>query len=269
MRVREVLRSSAAWCTRRGIPSPRLEAEVLLAHALGIERIGLYLDGERPLVEAELEAYRRLLRRRAAGEPSAYLTGRREFYGLAMRVTPAVLVPRPETELLVDRARELAPDSLLDLCTGSGCIAVACAKRLPACRITATDLCADALAIARENAERHGVADRIAFHEGDLFSALPAPHPYDLIVSNPPYVADGTRPEIVAHEPSRALYAGPDGTDLLRRILAEAPRWLAPGGTLLCEIGEDQEGLAGAAAHFREVIVRRDLAGLPRVLEAR
>ncbi len=241
---------------------------MLLAHVLGVERIGLYLDGERPLVEAELAAYRVLLRRRAGGEPSAYLTGRREFYGLEMLVTPAVLVPRPETEMLVDRARELSPATLLDLCTGSGCIAVACAVRLPACAITATDICAEALAVARENAARHGVGARIDFREGDLFAALPAPHPFDLVLCNPPYVAEET---LLTSEPKRALYAGPDGMALLNRLIADAPRWLAPGGRLLCEIGEDQRErvLAAAAPHFREVSVRRDLAGHPRVLEAR
>ena len=262
MIVREVLSRSASWLTGRGFESARLEAELLLAFVLKAKRIDLYAASDRRLVDGELDCYRDLLRRRASGEPVAYLTGSREFYGLDFRVTKDVLVPRPETELLVDRARELKGSTLLDLGTGTGCIAVACAVRLPEARITATDISAAALEVARSNAERHGVADRIRFLEGDLFDALPGPERFDLICANPPYVPDGQAPEVGAHEPHVAVYGGPNGTDVLTRILRGAPDHLAEAGRLLVEVGEDQAHLAGPDA-----VVHRDLAGLPRVIE--
>jgi release factor glutamine methyltransferase len=269
--VREVLQRSATWLSRKGSTAPRLEAELLLAHVLGTARLGLYTDAERRLDDGELDSYRGLLRRRAGGEPVAYLTGRREFYGLEFLVTRDVLVPRPETELLVDRARELRPARLLDLGTGSGCVAIACAKQLPGAAVTATDVSGAALEVAAKNAARHGVADRIRFLEGDLFSPLEPTERFDLVVSNPPYVAEGEAAAVAAHEPHLALYGGKRGLEIIERLLAAAPAHLAEGGTLLVEIGEDQE--AGvrecAVAHYARVEVRRDLRRLPRVLEAR
>lgn len=275
MTVQEVLRRSAGWLRDKGLESPRLEAELLLAHVLGGERLDLYTQGDRPLVAPELDAYRTLLRRRAAGEPSAYLTGAREFYGLAFEVGPAVLVPRPETELLVDRARELAPRRILEIGTGSACIAVTCARRLEDAALVATDVSAAALEIARRNAERHGVADRIRFLEGDLFAPLDPAGRFDLIVSNPPYVAEDLRGQArdgdaLRHEPRGALFAGADGLAVLDPLVAGAPARLAEGGTLLVEIGEDQEDavLERARRVFARAEVRRDLAGHPRILEA-
>jgi release factor glutamine methyltransferase len=266
LNVRDVLVRSASWLSDKGFESARLEAELLLAHVLGGERLDLYTDADRPLTDPELDGYRALLRRRVDGEPVAYLTGRREFYGLAFQVTADVLVPRPETELIVDRARELAPENMLDVGTGSGCIAVVCAKRMPSTEVTAIDVSPAALEVARINAAEHDVADRIRFIEGDLFGPV-AGESFALIACNPPYVASGTGPP---HEPDLALYGGADGLDLVRRVLAEAPRHLATGGRLLVEIGDDQAAAVVdiARAHFPQAEVREDLAGLPRMLEA-
>ena len=271
MIVKEILRRSASWLAGKGFESARLEAELLLAHVLGVSRLELYTESERPLEQREVDAYRALLRRRAEGEPAAYLTGEREFYGLAFHVDADVLVPRPETELLVDRARELRPATVLDLGTGCGCIAVACAVRLPEAALVATDLSARALEIAEVNARRHGVADRIRFLEGDLFRPLEEGERFDLVVSNPPYVPEGRAREVGRHEPHAALYSGADGLDLLRRLVPAAGAHLAPAGTLLAEIGEDQGEAVRALAreHFASVEIHPDLAGLDRYLEAR
>ena len=205
----------------------------------------------------------------------AHLTGKKEFYGLDFEVTTDVLVPRPETELLVDRARALGGARLLDIGTGSGCVAVACAVRLPEALVTATDVSRAALDVARRNAERHGVMERIDFREGDLFAPLDpimgdTDARFDLILSNPPYVAVGEAVETAGKEPDVALFAGPRGTEILERILDTAPQYLASGGTLLTEIGEDQAEFAEdrARAAFTSVTIHTDLAGLPRVLEA-
>ena len=271
MTTREILQKSASWLAGKGFESARLEAELLLAHLLATDRVGLYVDPDRPLTPDEIDAYRELLQRRAAGEPVAYLTGKREFFGLEFEVTPDVLVPRPETEMLVDRAREIGGGSLLDLCTGSGCVAIVCAMRLPEAEVVATDLSAAALEVARRNAAAHDVETRVRFIEGDLFEPLEAGSRFDVIVSNPPYVATGQAEDVALHEPHAALYAGPDGMDVLKRLIAGAPERLEPGGTLLTEIGDDQEEAVRAVAEalFREVAVHRDLAGHPRVLEAR
>lgn len=271
MIVREVLQRSATWLSEKGSDAPRLEAELLLAHVLGTERLGLYADAGRQLGDRELESLRGLLRRRAGGEPVAYLTGHREFYGLELEITRDVLVPRPETELLVDRARELEPGRILDLGTGSGCVAIACARQLPEAAVTATDVSAAALEVAARNAARHGVSDRIRFLEGDLFAPLAGDDRFDLIVSNPPYVPEGEAAEVAAHEPRLALYGGEKGMQVIGRLLAGAGSHLADGGTLLVEIGEDQEAAVRdlADAHFGHVEITRDLRRLPRVLEAR
>jgi release factor glutamine methyltransferase len=269
--VGEILQRSASWLRSKGLESPRLEAELLLAHVLQSDRVRLYMETDRPLEPPEVDAYRDLLRRRARGEPVAYLTGAREFYGLTFAVTSDVLVPRPETELLVDRARELAPATVLEIGTGSGCIAIALARYLSDARIVATDVSAAALGVATDNAEAHEAADRIEFREGDLFAPVDG-ETFDLVVCNPPYVADGGADEDVArHEPHVALFSGADGCDLIRRLVAEAPAHLAPGGTLLVEIGEEQGDAvrALAAEHFANVTIHPDLAGRARVLEAR
>jgi release factor glutamine methyltransferase len=278
--VLELLRWTAGHFAARGIESSRLDAECLLAHALGSDRLRLYLDYDKPVEAAERARFRALVRRRADERvPVAQLTGRREFWSLPLRVSPDVLVPRPETETLVAAALELFPDRdaelrLLDLGTGSGAVALALASERPKARVLATDLAPEALRLARQNAEALGLAERIRFAEGDLYAAV-AGECFEGIVSNPPYLAEseatGLAPEL-RHEPRAALFAGADGLAALRRIVAGAPAHLAPGGGLAVEIAPDQaEVVAGACrdAGLVSVAVRRDLAGRARVVTAR
>ena len=268
MNIRELIQRSASWLSDKGSESARLEAELLLAHVLDVERLRLYLEADRPVDDGEVDSFRDLMKRRARGEPVAYLTGTKEFYGIEFEITPAVLVPRPETELIVDRARALKPGRILDIGTGSGCLAVACAVRLPETTVVATDISPEALAVARRNAKQ--VEDRVEFREGDLFE--PITEKFDLIVTNPPYVADGAAmPNVEAHEPHVALFAGADGLEILRRLLPEAIHHLEPGGTLLCEISDEQSAAVRELAepHYEEITFHADLAGMLRVLEAR
>lgn len=264
------------WATRilaAASPSARLDAEVLLAHTLGWSRARLLAEGAAPLAPEHGRRFAALVARRAALEPVAYLVGAREFYGLPLEVTPDVLVPRPETELLVEaaleRARGRAGLRIADIGTGSGAIAVALAAHLPAARIDAVDLSPAALAVAARNAARHGVAARVRLLQGDLLA--PLEQPVDLLVSNPPYtllaeIDEGVR----RHEPHLALDGGPDGLALYRRLLAQAPPLLRPGGALLLEIGAAQGPAVSALArqHFpaAQVRVAQDLAGLDRIV---
>jgi release factor glutamine methyltransferase len=275
--VAEVLDFAASDFSKRGMERPRLEAEVLLAALLGLPRIALYTGFDRPLAADELAAYRASIERRRAGEPSAYITGRREFWSLDLEVDAGVLVPRPDTETLVQAALDrLAGGPLLDLCTGSGCVAVALAHDRPDLLVDATDLSADACRVAAGNAGRHGVSSRVRVLEGDLFGAVPAGARYAMIVSNPPYVPDaeidGLSPEVQS-EPRMALAGGADGLDLVRRIVQGALSFLAPGGFLLLEIDPRQAGdVAGALglpgfATPGEIV--RDLAGNARVVALR
>lgn len=253
--------------------TPRLEAEILLAHVTGLTRTTLLAHPERPLTADERARYEDLLARRAAGIPLPYLTGRVEFFGLEFVVTPDVLIPRPETEMLVERALAWDPQTVVDVGTGSGCVAVALAVRSPRARIYATDLSRAALSVAVMNARRHGVADRIHFLQADL--ASPMRGPVDLIVSNPPYVAEeewASLPKSVReHEPRPALDGGPGGLRVIRRLLADAARLLRPGGVLLVEIGAGQgsqvAALARAAFPQGRIQVDPDLAGYDRMLE--
>jgi len=277
--VLELLRWTTGHFTSLGIETPRLDAELLLAHALGTDRLRLYLDFEKPVSESERAAYRALVRRRAGERvPVALLVGRREFWSLSLRVSPDVLVPRPETETLVAAALELLPAGLptrvLDLGTGSGAIALAIASERPQARIVATDISPAALEIARQNADELGMAERIRLVEGDGLAAV-AGEVFDLIVSNPPYVAESQRgalPPELAHEPEQALFAGPDGLDLLRRIAAGAGAALAPGAGLALELAPEQApAVAGwcREAGLLDVRTLRDLAGRDRVVVAR
>ncbi len=251
----------------------RLEAEVLLAHVTGLTRTVLLAHPERPLTAEERARYENLLARRRAGVPLPYLTRKMEFFGLEFVVTPEVLIPRPETEVLVERALEKAPRTVVDVGTGSGCVAVALAVRLPRARIYATDLSRAALCVAAMNARRHSVADRIHFLQADLASPLRGP--VDLVVSNPPYVAEEEWSSLPAsvreHEPRLALDGGPGGLRVIRRLLADAARLLGPGGVLLVEIGADQGPNAAALARraFPMAYIRilPDLAGRDRILE--
>jgi len=245
--VRKVLAWTTEHFERQGVDSPRLTAEVLLAHALQLDRVGLYLDLERPLEKAERVEYRSLVQRRSTGDPTQYLTGNREFYGRSFQVDPRVMIPRPETELLVERVlRELPPERpcrLLDLCTGSGCIAITIAAERACASVWATDLSAGACEVARLNAESLQVGSRVTVLEGNLFGPLPGETTFDLIVSNPPYVRSAEIEQLspeVRREPRRALDGGLDGLAFLGPIIAEAPRWLKPDGLLAMEIGECQ-----------------------------
>ncbi len=267
------------WTTRRfsdaGITSARLEAQLLLAHVLGCSRVQLYTGFDKPLAEAELTGYRELIRRRLGGEPVAYLLGEHEFWGLPLHVSPDVLVPRPDTETVVEVARatrtdRTAPCRVADLCTGSGAIAIALAKELPAARIVATDVSPAAVALARRNAERNGFAERIEVREGDLWGAV-AGERFDLIVSNPPYIASTVIPTLsaeVKREPILALDGGADGLAFYDRICAAARVHLEPGGALVVEHGFDQADAVRArfeAAGFQRVTLVQDLGKNPRV----
>ncbi|MDT3736762.1 MAG: peptide chain release factor N(5)-glutamine methyltransferase [Denitratisoma sp.] len=247
---------------------PLREARLLLCHVLGVSHAALEAHPEGKVSLQDTARFRELAARRAAGEPLAYLTGQREFYGLDFHVTPAVLIPREETELLVDIALERPARRILDLGTGSGCLAIAVAKSLPQSEVTAVDVSAAALAVARVNAARHGVAVR--FLQGDWFAPL-AGERFDLILANPPYVAEAD-PHLaqgdVRFEPHSALAAGPEGLDDIRRIVAGAGAHLAPGGRLYFEHGYDQARPVAAlldAAGFVAIEHRRDLAGILRV----
>ena len=278
--VLELLRWTTEHFAGCGIEGARLDAECLLAHALGVARLQLYLDFDKPVSEAERTGFRELVRRRAGERiPVALLIGEKEFWSMPLRVTPDVLVPRPETETLVSAALELIPDPeaavrVLELGTGSGAVALAIAKERPASVITATDISAPALKIAQENAERHGMAERIQLLEGDLWAPLGESR-FDLIVSNPPYVAESERADLAPeldHEPEPALFAGADGRDVLERLVDGVSRWLAPGGVVALEHGAEQGDwlmARSAAAGLTRVTTHRDLAGRARVVTAR
>ena len=272
--VLKLLRWTADYFAGRGIDSPRLDAELLLAETLGLDRVGLYLNFERPLQAEELAAYREKVRRRAGREPLAYVLGRTEFWSLPFKVTSAVLVPRPDTELLVEEALKRLPAAtarLLDVGTGSGALAIALAHERPGCTVTAIDVSPAALAVATENARANGVAERVAFIEADL-AALPA-GPFDLVVANPPYIPTGDlpalMPEVRDFEPQLALDGGGDGLDACRALARQAGTVLAPGGWLLVEIGIGQaEAVRGllTAAGLTDIFTARDLSGIERVV---
>ena len=328
---------------KKGIPQPRLEAEILLAHVMGRERIALYMQYEQTVSDAQRDHFRDLVKRRSEREPTRYLVGMGEFLSLAMKVTPACLIPRPETEQLVEETlrlaglrkrllRALGPSevdykavrpveinaaapidadgattsapsaedaaeaasffdtpseepaglpqvSVIELCTGCGCIAVSLAANLPQAAVTASDISAEALAVARENAEAHGVGDRITFLEGDLYAPLDAAdvQPADFLLANPPYVAEAEwetlEAEIRLHEPRAALVSGPKGTEIIERILKGAPAYLKAGGRLLVEIGSEQgpavKALAAAVRGLADIEVMKDYSNHDRILVAR
>jgi release factor glutamine methyltransferase len=272
-----ILLREAAEALAPTSPTPRLDAELLLAHALGWPRARLLAERAHAPSPQEAASFAAMVARRAALEPVAYIVGHKEFYGLDFFVDQRVLVPRPETELLVElalaAASRLTPHAprllIADIGTGSGAIAVALAAHLPEATVYATDLSADALAVAARNVERHGLAGRVALLHGDLLAPLPGP--VDLIVSNPPYtVLAEVEPNVLAHEPHLALEGGPDGAAVYRRLLAAAPRYLRPGDALLLEIGAWQgelvAGLLREALPSASVTVHQDLAGRDRVV---
>ncbi|HTF88076.1 MAG TPA: peptide chain release factor N(5)-glutamine methyltransferase [Planctomycetota bacterium] len=275
----EMLRLGREFLERKQFSEARLEAELLVAHALGIDRLRLFLELDRPLAPEEVTRGRALLSRRARREPVAYITGQREFYARPFQVDAAVLIPRPETELLVDRAREivrsreLAAPRCLDVGTGSGVIALTLALEIPSARVVAVDVSATALAVARANAKSLGVAEgAVEFLEGDGALAARERAPFDLVLSNPPYIALESKASLAAdvrdHEPALALFSpAGDPHHWLRRLLAEAPALMTPGGVLLIEIGHDQGDVALELARGRTARVHKDLEKLPRMLE--
>ena len=281
--ILEVLRWTATRFEERGISSPRLDAELLAAHAFGLSRVQLYTQFDRPLQAPELAAFRELVRRRQAGEPVAYLIGRKEFWSLDLAVDGRVLVPRPETEAAVEEALELCPARaegepparMVDVGTGSGAIALALARARPGAEVYATDLSPDALAVARANGERLGLA--VTFLEGNLAEPLAAGvrGELDLIVANLPYIKTADvagLPAEVRAEPRLALDGGEDGLNLVRALVAAAPGLLRPGGALVLEVADGQAPAAAAlcqAAGLVEVRTRRDLAGVERVVSGR
>jgi release factor glutamine methyltransferase len=272
--VLEVLRLASDHIQKHGSDSARLDAEVLLAHAMGLRRLDLYLKFDRPLSEPETTRYRELVARRAKGEPVAYLVGHKEFMGLDFAVTPAVLIPNPDTEVLVQRAVELAreagrPLRVADVGTGSGCIAIAIAHYAPNVEVFASDVTADALRVAGRNVATHGLNDRVHLVCGDLMAPLTGS--FDLVCANLPYVAEGSAlaPEVVA-QPSQALYAEQRGSALVTRLLDEAPARINAGGRVLAELDPSILSLAVARANrnFTGHRIHRDLAGHERVIEA-
>jgi release factor glutamine methyltransferase len=276
--VLEVVKRTTEFFEGKGVESPRLNAELLVGHALGLKRMQLYLQFERPLTEPELERIRPLVRRRAAREPLQYVLGEAAFRDLTLGVDPRVLIPRPETERLVElvlQHRTTTPATVLDLGTGSGAIALSLARAWPEARVTAVDCAEGALAVAAANAVKNSLEGCVHFMRSDWFAALPAGARYDVIVANPPYLAEtelaGAEPEVRDHEPRSALTSGPDAAADLRAIIAEAPRWLAPGGLLALEtgIGQHQELLAAAQqVGFPRAESLRDLAGRDRFVLA-
>lgn len=276
----EALNRASRLLKQKGVPSPRLDAEVLLAHVLDRDRVYLYREPERPLEPDAVSRYNHLIERRVAGEPVAYLTGHKEFMGFDFLVGSRVLVPRPETELLVEHALDLlrqrtGPPVVVDVGTGSGAVAVSLAKLAPGCAVYATDISADALAVARENAGRQGA--RVYFARGDLLDPLREiliPGTAAVIAANLPYIPAGDMPglprEVRDFEPREALDGGPDGLDLYRRLVPQALALLARGGHLLMEIapGQARGILKLTAAPHWETTVFNDLAGRPRLAAA-
>jgi len=293
--IRSALKWGMAQLRNAAVPSHTLAAEVLLMHALGRDRAWMYSHHEEPVDDAALQKYSMLIARRAAGEPTQYLTGHQEFWGLDFEVTPAVLIPRPETEhvmevalarlgerglkIHMDTGRPREALQVADIGTGSGCLAVALAYEMPHAQVLATDISAVALEIARKNAIRNHVAERIRFVEADLFpsSSEPRTPSFDLIVSNPPYIADSdaatVQREVRDHEPHSALFAGPTGTEVYERLVSQAAGQLRDRGVVVLELGHDsavrvRELFDASYSSWTNLAITRDLAGIPRVITA-
>lgn len=250
MTVLEVISKSSEFLTKKGVEAARLQTELLLAHVLQLPRMKLYLNFERKLTEPELDSLRKLVQRRGQREPLQHLVGSTSFCGLEMAVNNHVLIPRPETELLAEAAWQFLstihhqPSTALDFGTGSGCIAIALAAKSPTTRIVALDISAEALATAQQNAAKHQVTDRIEFRHGDGFTTLKSGERFDLIVSNPPYIASAEietlQPEVRDHDPRGALDGGADGLDFYHHLASEAGKFLQPHGKLMLEFGAGQ-----------------------------
>ncbi|MBG0790118.1 MAG: peptide chain release factor N(5)-glutamine methyltransferase [Desulfovibrionaceae bacterium] len=272
----------AAQARLAGVDSPRLSAELLVARVLGCSRTDLILDRDRTPTEAERDGIEALLARREQGEPVAYILGEKEFYGLDFAVTPDVLIPRPESEHIVERIEAVFPKGanfrFADLGTGSGILAVIICALFPGASGVAVDISPAALKVAESNARRHGVAGRLSFQQADFTKQLFEPEAFDLVVSNPPYVTEGefaaASPEVTAFEPTGALVGGVDGLTLIRDMLPRVEAMLVSGGQFLMEIGCGQAGemkkiMTQDCTRFGGVMILRDLAGLDRVVAAR
>lgn len=276
--IREIKARTETFFLLKGVPNAKLDTDTLIAHSLGLKRLDLYLDLDRPLTEAQLDALRPLVRRRADREPLQYIVGSTEFYGLTLKVDARALIPRQETEELVDQIvsrLKTTPRRILDLGTGSGALALALASVYPEASIVATDQSAEALALATENAASLRMNERITFLQGSWWEALSASTSFDLIVSNPPYLTDAERetaePEVVVHEPSSALFAGSDGLDDLKILLGAAPQYLEAGGLLALETGITQADALTALARQAGLDAEslEDLSGRPRFFMAK
>ncbi len=279
-------RTLLAWMGKafadEGLDSPRLSAEILMAHVLGCERLGLYTAADRPASADELSSLRALTARALKHEPVQYLTEDARFYGMDLKTDRRALIPRPSTETLVDaviehlRSEEAPDGSVLDLCTGSGCVALALARALQGRSVVATDVSADALALAAENAVALGLAERVVFRQGSLFAAVEPGERFAAIATNPPYIPDhewgDVEPNVKDHEPHLALRGGGDGLDLVRPIVQGAAEWLEPGGLLAVEIAsctaEEVRAMLEAQGSFERVRALKDFEGLDRVAVA-
>lgn len=270
---------SAEYLKNKGVETGRLDAEWLLAAALGVDRLQLYLKYDRPLRSEEREAFKPLLRRRAGREPLQYIIGRTGFRELELKTDPRVLIPRPETEVLVQEVLDWASagaESVWDMGTGAGAVALSLATEGTWTRVVATDVSPEALSVAADNAERYDLGGHVEFREGSLFEPLEEGERFDVIVSNPPYIAEGEKgelqPEVRDWEPPEALFAGEDGLDVIRQLVAGAPKHLLSGGLLALECGLGQaEGIAAdvqATGAFGAVRIRADLTGRPRFVTA-
>jgi release factor glutamine methyltransferase len=276
--IRSLLVWARDWLGKKGVESPRLDAELLLASALGCDRTRLYVDFDKPLAGEELAKFKALIQRRARREPVAYILGVKEFYGRPFSVEPGVFIPRPETEILVQLALEALPEGpvrVLDLCSGSGAVGVSIAAERPEAQVDLVEIALAAVHAAERNGARHA-AGRVRVFNGDLFKALPEAARYAAVTANPPYIAhedrDTLAPEIVDHEPHQALFAGDAGLEVLRRILGEVREWLVPGGFFGTELDPPQAQKVVdlcASAGLRDARVVKDLAGLDRHVVAR
>jgi release factor glutamine methyltransferase len=278
--VGRLLTWTTDYLKRHRSESPRLDAEVMLAHVLDWQRVQLYTHFEEEVSQSPRNAFRELVRRRSEGAPVAYLVGRKEFYSLTFGVSPAVLIPRPESEFVVveylEQTRHLTSPRAVDVGTGSGCLAIASAHRQPAARFVAIDVSEEALTVARRNAAQIGVADRIDFRLGDELAPVAAEGPFDAIISNPPYIPSAAiehlEPGVRDYEPRTALDGGPGGLDMVARLIEESVELLKPGGHLILEIGSDQEqpvrSLVEAQARLRLAPTVFDHAQHPRVIRA-
>ena len=280
--IQRLLTWVTEYLTQKGVDSPRLSAELLLSHVLGLKRIELYTQYNKVVLQEQLDRLRDLVKRAGLHEPVVYLVGKTEFYSIEFEVTPDCLIPRPETELLVQRSIEFlrkrtGPQLVCDLCTGCGVMAVAVAKNVPDARVLATDISEPALAVAAKNVEKHKLQERIELRKGDLFEPLvPQLDQFDLIACNPPYVSaaeyEALEKNVKDYEPRIALYAGEDGLDLYRRIVEKVDQFLKPDGVLLLEIGYQQgpavRGLLEQTGVFAQIRIDKDLQSHERVVVA-